>query len=420
MILLCIGIIIYGYKKYPYIINIRGVKLLTEMLIRTFVKDKDNIRDKQVRQKYGYLGGFAGITCNVLLSAVKIAIGLMVNSIAITADAVNNLSDAASSVITIIGFKITNKPADREHPFGHGRIEYISAMVVSFMVILVGFEFLKSSFNRIRNPEVLKFDAISFSVLILSIGVKVWMSRFYKKIGRTIDSKTMEASSTDSLSDVITTSVVALSLLCSLWITFPIDGYIGLLVSAFIIYSGISLTKETLNPLLGEAPEPELITEITEKTLKYDGIIGIHDMIVHNYGPGRCVVSLHAEIPAKMDIMEAHDIIDIAEQEISEELGIHLVIHMDPINTDDKVIQKTQEQVIEVINKMNQELSIHDLRIVGGEEHKNVIFDLVVPYEYNEKMAKKLSKEVAQEIKIKYPNYNAVIYIDRAYSVLNK
>jgi len=394
--------------------------LLTDILIKTFIKDKDNIRDKNVRQKYGYLGGFVGIACNVALSGVKIAIGLMVNSIAITADAVNNLSDAASSIITVIGFKITNKPADREHPFGHGRIEYISAMVVSFMVILVGFEFLKSSFERVRNPEAVKFDIIPFSVLLISIGVKVWLSRFYKRIGRKIGSKTMEASAADSLSDVITTSVVAMSLLASLWTAFPADGYVGLLVSALIIYSGISLTKDTLNPLLGEAPEPEFIRSITEKVLSYDGIIGIHDMIVHNYGPGRCVVSLHAEIPANMDIMKAHDVIDLAEQEISKEMDIHMVIHMDPINTDDKVVQETQNKITELISEMHEELTIHDFRIVGGEEHKNLIFDLVVPFEYDEKMAKDLSNEVAREIKTKYPECDAIIYIDRAYSVLDK
>lgn len=394
--------------------------MLTDILIKYFIKDQDNTKDKHVRQNYGYLGGFVGIVCNVILSAAKVIIGLMVNSIAITADAMNNLSDAASSIITLIGFKITNKPADKEHPFGHARIEYISAMIVSFIVILVGFEFLKSSFERIKNPVALEFDLISFSVLIFSIGVKIWLSRFYKKIGRTIGSKAMEASAVDSLSDVIATSVVALSLLGSLWITFPIDGYIGLLVSAFIMYSGISLTKETLDPLLGEAPEPEFIRSITEKTMRYEEIIGIHDMIVHNYGPGRCIVSVHAEIPANMDIMKAHDIIDLAEQEISEELDIHIVIHMDPINTDDKVVQKTQEQIIKVINEINEELSIHDFRIVGGKGHKNVIFDLVVPFEYDDKRAKDLSKEVAQRIKMKYSNYDSVIYIDRAYSVLNK
>ena len=394
--------------------------MLTDILIKIFIKDKDNTGDKSIRQKYGYLGGFVGIACNVALSGIKIAIGLMINSIAITADAVNNLSDAASSVITVIGFKITNKPADREHPFGHGRIEYISAMVVSFMVILAGFEFLKSSFDRVRNPEVVKFDIIPFSVLLLSIGVKVWLSRFYKKIGRKISSKAMEASAADSLSDVTATSVVALSLLASLWTTFPLDGYVGLLVSALIIYSGISLTKDTLNPLLGEAPEPEFIRSITEKVLSYDGIIGIHDMIVHNYGPGRCVVSLHAEIPASMDIMKAHDVIDLAEQEISEEMDIHMVIHMDPINVDDKVVQETQNQITELINEMHEELTIHDFRIVGGEEHKNLIFDLVVPFDYDEKMARDLSKKVAREIKTKYPECDAIIYIDRAYSVLDK
>jgi len=394
--------------------------LLTDILIKTFIKDKDNTGDRSIRQKYGYLGGFVGIACNVALSGAKIAIGLMINSIAITADAVNNLSDAASSIITVIGFKITNKPADREHPFGHGRIEYISAMVVSFIVILAGFEFLKSSFDRVRNPEVVKFDIIPFSVLLLSIGVKAWLSRFYKKIGREIGSKAMEASAADSLSDVTTTSVVALSLLASLWTAFPLDGYVGLVISALIIYSGISLTKDTLNPLLGEAPEPEFIRSITEKVLSYDGIIGIHDMIVHNYGPGRCVVSLHAEIPANMDIMKAHDVIDLAEQEISEEMDIHMVIHMDPINTDDEIVQKTQEQITELINEMHEELTIHDFRIVGGEEHKNLIFDLVVPFEYDEKMARDLSKKVAREIKAKYPECNAIIYIDRAYSVLDK
>jgi cation diffusion facilitator family transporter len=410
----------YGSTKFPYIWCNRGVNLFTELLVRSFIKDKDNIRDKNVRQRYGYLGSFVGIACNVLLSTAKIIIGLMVNSIAITADAVNNLTDAASSVISLIGFKITNKPADKEHPFGHARIEYISAMVVSFLIILVGFEFFRSSLDKIRNPVALKFELVPFLILILSIGVKFWLSRFYMKIGVVIDSKTMEASSVDSISDVITTSVVALSLLSSMWISFPIDGYAGLLVSGFIMYSGISLTKETLNPLLGDAPDPELVRSITEKTLSYEGIIGMHDMIVHNYGPGRCIVSLHAEIPARMDIMKAHDIIDLAEQEISGELDIHLVIHMDPINTDDQVVQKTQEQIIEVISEIHEELSIHDFRIVGGEEHKNLIFDLVVPYDYDEKMAKNLSREVAEEIKMKYPNYDAVIYIDRAYSVLNK
>lgn len=397
-----------------------SVILLTKILVSTFIKDSSNTKDKKVRQAYGYLGGFVGLAVNIILFAVKISVGLLANSIAITADAVNNLSDAASAVVTLAGFTITNKPADREHPFGHGRIEYISAMIVSFMVILVGFEFFQSSVDRIRNPKELKFDIIIFVLLILSIGAKIWLSRFYKKLGVLIGSKTMEASCTDSLSDVIATSIVALSLLASRWITFPIDGYIGVFVALFIMYAGFSLTKDTLDPLLGDAPEPEMVNEITNKVMSYEGIIGVHDMIVHNYGPGRCVVSLHAEIPANMDIMKAHDIIDQAEQEISEELNIHIVIHMDPINTDDKVVQKAQSQVLEILKNFPKELSIHDFRIVGGEEHMNLIFDLVVPFDYNEKMAKQLSKDVADAITEKYHNYNAIITIDRAYAILNK
>ncbi|MGE5631219.1 MAG: cation diffusion facilitator family transporter [Caulobacteraceae bacterium] len=407
-------------KKRSYNVSIRGVILLTRALIKTFIKDNENTRDKKVRQAYGYMSGAVGIAVNVTLFTVKIVIGLLTNSIAVTADAVNNLSDAASSIITVVGFKMTSKPADREHPFGHGRIEYIAAMVISFMVMLVGFEFFKSSIDRIRNPMKLNFDITVFIILMLSVVLKVWLGRFYTRIGKTIGSKVMAATATDSLSDVITTSVVAFSLLASRWIAFPIDGYIGLLVALFIIYAGFSLIKDTLDPLLGDAPEPEFIKEITEKTLKYDGIIGIHDMIVHNYGPGRCVVSLHAEIPAKLDIMKAHDIVDKAESEISEELDIHMIIHMDPINTDDKVVQKTQEQVVEVIKEFPDNLSIHDFRIVGGEEHKNLIFDMVVPHEYNDKEAKELSRGVAKAIKERYPHYDAVITIDRAYSILNK
>lgn len=392
--------------------------MLTELMVKAFVRNHENVKDKDVRQAYGYLGGFVGIAANGVLFAVKLAVGLLSNSIAITADAFNNLSDAASSIITLVGFKITNKPADREHPFGHGRIEYISALVVSFMVILVGFEFLKSSYDRIRNPEELKFDLMVFGILLLSIGIKVWISRFYKRIGGLIGSHTMEATAVDSLSDVISTSVVAFSLLTSRWIAFPIDGYIGLAVAAFIIYNGISLTKETLNPLLGEAPEPELTREIIEKTLAFGGVIGVHDIIVHNYGPGRCVVSLHAEIPGNMDIMEAHDLIDAAEKEISDAMNIHLVMHMDPINTDDKLVQQTQQEVIEIIRDFHAELSIHDFRVVGNEHHKNVIFDMVIPHEYDEKKGKMLCAEVTQAIKEEYPHYDAVINIDREYSII--
>ncbi len=382
------------------------------------MKNYEQTHDGDVRQSYGYLGGIVGIIANVFLFGSKLAVGLFINSIAVMADAINNLSDAASSIITLVGFKVTNKPADREHPFGHGRIEYISAMIVSFLVILVGFEFIKSSLERIMHPEDVKFDWITVILLSISILLKVWLSFFNRKLGRTIGSKAMEATAIDSLSDVITTSVVLLSIILSLWITFPIDGYIGILVALFIMYSGFNLTKDTLNPLLGEAPEEEFVNDIIKKTLSYEGVIGVHDIIVHNYGPTRCVVSLHAEVPANMDVMAAHDVIDKAEQEISAEMGIHLVMHMDPINTDDKVIQKVQQQIISVLMEFGMELSIHDFRMVGDDDHCNVIFDMVIPHEVPEKDEKKVAKEISEAIKIKYPAYNPVITIDRSYSIL--
>jgi cation diffusion facilitator family transporter len=392
--------------------------LFTDLLIRIFVKDYKNTANREVRQRYGYLSGYAGIISNIILFLLKISIGLYLNSIAVMADAFNNLSDVGSSVVTIFGFMMSGKPADKEHPFGHGRFEYIAAMVVSFMVMLVGFEFVQSSINKIIDPDVLKFDIFTFILLLSSIVVKIWLAFFNRKIGKTIGSKVMEATAFDSLSDVIATSVVALSLVASRWIAVPIDGYIGLAVSVFILYNGFNLTKETLNPLLGAAPDEELVKAIMDKTLSYKGIIGIHDLIVHNYGPGRIVASIHAEIPYNMDIMEAHDIIDLAEQEISEELGLHLVIHMDPINTDDEVVQNAKAQVIDILKDFPQDLSIHDFRVVGKEKHMNVIFDMVVPYGFKEKDEKVLVEEVKQAIKKRHPNYDAIITIDRQYSLL--
>ncbi len=392
--------------------------MFTDFLIRTFIKDYRNTKNREVRQRYGYLTGFTGVVANILLFSMKLAIGLYLNSIAVMADAFNNLSDVASSVVTIFGFMMSGKPADKEHPFGHGRFEYIAALVVSFMVMLVGFEFVKSSISRIMNPEALSFDVYTFAILVASILVKVWLSFFNKSIGKAIGSKVMEATAFDSLSDVIATSVVALSLAASIWIASPIDGYVGLVVSVFILYNGFNLIKDTLNPLLGDAPDEELVKAIMDKTLSYKAIIGIHDLIVHNYGPGRVVASIHAEIPYNMDIMEAHDIIDLAEKEISEELGIHVVIHMDPINTDDRLVQKAQLQVLEILEDFPQELTIHDFRIVGGEKHMNLVFDMVVPYDFVEKDEKNLVEEVKKAIKKRHPNYDAIITVDRQYSLL--
>ncbi len=393
--------------------------MLTNFLIKTFVKDYKETRDKAVRRSYGYLSGIVGVASNAMLFLLKLIIGLYLNSIAVMADAFNNLTDVASSVVTIFGFSMSGKPADKEHPFGHGRFEYVAAMVVAFMVLIVGFEFTKSSIKRITNPELLSFDVLTFSLLSASIIIKIWLSKFNKRLGKAINSKVMEATAFDSLSDVITTSVVASSLLIGKFVTIPLDSYVGLLVSLFILYNAVILIKETLNPLLGEAPDEELVKAIIDRTLSYKEIIGIHDLIVHNYGPGRIVASIHAEIPYNMDIMVAHDIIDLAEKEISEELDIHLVIHMDPINTEDEVIIKAQSNVLKVLEDFPYELTIHDFRVVGGESHMNLVFDMVVPFSFEPKDEEKLLKEVEEEIKSRHPNYDVTIKIDYQYSIMS-
>ncbi|QBD85769.1 cation transporter [Clostridium tetani] len=392
--------------------------MMSKFLVKTFVKNYKNIDDTKVRNSYGFLGSMVGIISNMILFIVKIVVGILSNSISVTADAFNNLSDVASSVITLIGFKLSSKPADKEHPFGHGRIEYISALVVSFMVILVGFEFVKTSYNRIVNPVDINFQIIPFILIVLSIFTKVWLSRFNKYIGDSINSSALQASSFDALSDVITSSCVALSLILSMWISFPIDGYIGIVVSLFIMYSGYTLIKETLNPLLGEAADPQLVKDITEETLNYPYIGGVHDLIVHNYGPGRCLASIHAEVPDNISIVDIHEIIDKAEKEISEKLNLELVIHMDPINTDNKEINSIQKEVEEILLKYPTIKSFHDFRVVGSGEFKNLIFDIVIDYSvpFTDELHKNLKDNISKDIKKIHPSYNTIITIDRDFT----
>ncbi|BDR65378.1 cation diffusion facilitator family transporter [Clostridium tetani] len=392
--------------------------MMSKFLVKTFVKNYKNIDDTKVRNSYGFLGSMVGILSNTILFIVKIVVGILSNSISVTADAFNNLSDVASSVITLIGFKLSSKPADKEHPFGHGRIEYISALVVSFMVILVGLEFVKTSYNRIVNPVDINFQVIPFILIVLSIFTKVWLSRFNKYIGDSINSSALQASSFDALSDVITSSCVALSLILSMWISFPIDGYIGIVVSLFIMYSGYTLIKETLNPLLGEAADPQLVKDITEETLNYPYIGGVHDLIVHNYGPGRCLASIHAEVPDNISIVDIHEIIDKAEKEISEKLNLELVIHMDPINTDNKEINSIQKEVEEILLKYPTIKSFHDFRVVGSGEFKNLIFDIVIDYSvpFTDELHKNLKDNISKDIKKIHPSYNTIITIDRDFT----
>jgi cation diffusion facilitator family transporter len=391
--------------------------MLSKFLIKKFIRNSGDTTNKKVRVAYGYLGGLVGIIVNLLLFVTKLSIGILVNSIAVTADAFNNLSDVASSVITILGFKLAEKPADKEHPFGHGRLEYISGLIVSFLVILVGFELIKTSYGRIAHPSKVIFNLIPFILILVSIGFKIWISIFNKTIGKAIKSSALAASSFDALSDVVSSSCVALSLLLSIWIDFPIDGYIGMLVSFFIIYAGYSLIKDTMNPLLGEAPDEDLVNGLKSKLLSYDYITGAHDLVIHNYGPGRCMASIHAEVPCDISIVKIHEIIDKAEKEISAEFEIYLVIHMDPLNIDGKEVNASRLKLLKVLESFPSIKSIHDFRIVGEGDYKNLIFDAVIDFNraFTENDEVKLKDDINLEIKKLHPNYNALMTLDRDY-----
>ncbi|AKN30093.1 cation transporter [Clostridium carboxidivorans P7] len=305
--------------------------VLSKILISKFIKDYKDIENPKVRDKYGYLGGTIGILTNILLAGAKFIIGRLSNSISLIADAMNNLSDATSSVITIVGFKLSSKPADEEHPFGHGRIEYISGLLISFIVLYIGVEFVKSSYERIINPAKTEFQWIYLVVLLFSIAIKIWISKFNKTIAKSINSSALQASSIEAFVDVIISTCIIFSLILSRYTSLVIDGYIGLLVSAFILYSGYILIKDTLNPLLGEAPDPELVKNIASKVKKYEYIKGVHELVIHNYGPRKILASIHAEVPKDVSLKEIHRIVDKAEKEISEDLNIHLIIHLEPV-----------------------------------------------------------------------------------------
>lgn len=386
---------------------------MTKLLISLFVKNSGNVTDAKVRSAYGTLGGMVGIICNLLLFAGKFFAGIITGAISITADAFNNLSDAASSIITLIGFYIAGKPADEDHPFGHGRMEYVSGLIVSLAILLMGFELLKSSIEKIIHPENITFQTISVVILIVSILVKFWMAVFNKNIGNRIQSEAMNATATDSLNDCISTAAVLGGMLIFYFLGYNLDGIIGVLVACFVLWGGYGAIKDTLNPLLGELPDPQLVDNIEDMVMRHDMIIGVHDMIVHDYGPGRRIVSLHAEVPYTVDIMEAHDMIDHIEMRLMQEYQCEATIHMDPVVTDDEETTKTKEKIQALINQYDKTLSIHDFRMVTGKTHTNVIFDLVVPYgkKYD---VKKILKDIRQKIRDEMPGeYFAVIRVDR-------
>jgi len=387
---------------------------LTKLLVRLFIRNYEHTGDESVRGGYGKLAGIVGILCNVLLFAMKLLVGTLTSSIAITADAFNNLSDAGSSVITLIGFKISAKPADKEHPYGHQRLEYIAGFIVSMIILLLGLELIRSSFEKILRPDPIQFNPAAVVVLAAAIGVKLWLGLFYRKIGKTIHSTTLEATATDSMNDVFATASVLASTIFGALTGIQTDGYMGVAVALFIIYSGIRLIKETTDPLLGNAPDEALVKIIEDKIKSYEGVIGLHDLVVHNYGPERCFASVHVEVCAKRDIMESHEMIDRIERDFNTQLKIHLVIHMDPVVTDDLRINNLKEQGADIVHRVDPVLSMHDFRVVFGKSISNLIFDITVPPAYKISDVE-LSDRINRMIHELDPGYNAVITLDRSY-----
>ena len=385
---------------------------MTEFLVNKFIKDSANIESTEVRTRYGMLASVVGIFCNVLLFSVKLAIGLILSSLAVTADAFNNLSDAASSIISFVGVKMAGKPADAEHPFGHGRIEYIAALIVSFLVIEVGFTFFKSSISKIMHPEEITFDPVPFIILILSILVKLWMAFFNNKLGKRIDSKVMLATAADSLGDVITTSATVISIVICHFTSINVDAIAGLIVSGIVIWSGVSIAKDTLEPLIGQRVPSELYQKITDMVESYEGIVGAHDLIVHNYGPNRSMATIHAEVPNDVSIEASHEIIDRIERDAKKELNILLVIHMDPV---DEEVLELRDKTSHIVHALDPELHFHDFRVLKENEQKNLIFDLVVPDSYTEKDANRVMHQLIALLHEMEKNVDCIITLDRSF-----
>lgn len=351
---------------------------MSDFLFKKFVKDFENVKDPKVRDSYGKLAGIVGIISNGILCAMKIIIGLISGSIAIVADGINNLADASSSIITLIGFKLSALPEDEEHPYGHARIEYLAGTAVSIMIILVGVELGKSSVDKILHPEALDFSPIVVIVLLLAIAVKIWQALFNIKTGKRIDSLALIATGADSRNDVISTVVVLIGILIGHFSGLQLDGYFGIAVALFILWSGISLVKETVSPLLGEAPDPDLVKSIEDMAFSFDGVLGIHDLVVHNYGPGKIFASIHIEVDSQVDVMISHDLVDNIEKTISRDLNILLTAHMDPVNIKDPRREPLKEIIERTISNIDGALSFHDLRIIPGNTHTNVVFDVVL------------------------------------------
>jgi len=388
---------------------------LTNWLIRLFIKKPDRTKDAGVRERYGILSSSVGIVCNLLIFIVKFIIGRIIGSVAITADSFHNLADSSSAFVTLISFHLGSKPADKEHPFGHARLEYVSALIISFLILLFGWEFLKESVTKIFDPVQLTFQFSSIYILAAALLVQLWMSFFYRKIGKTIGSITVAAMSREVLSDVLVTGVTALSVLFTHFTGILIDGYAGLFVSAVLFKNGFDIAKDTLSSLMGEPASPELAVKIREMVESYDGIIGSHDLIIHNYGPNHYLASIHAEVPVKEDILVSHEAVDLAEREVGKALGVSLVIHMDPVDTEDENLKGLIKTVQDVLAHNGAGCGAHDFRLVNGKHHKNFIFDLVIPHSYSESKKNKLIFDIRKAIEAGGTEYHCIINAEFGY-----
>ena len=387
---------------------------MIELLARLFIRGRDTLAPSALRQAYGQLCGVVGIGLNLLLFAVKFFAGTLSGSIAITADAFNNLSDAGSSLVTLLGFRLAGRKPDPEHPFGHGRMEYISGLVVAGLILLMGVELFKSSLKKILQPEAIVSSPLVLLILALSVAVKLYMFYYNRSIGKRIKSSAMTATATDSLSDAVSTTAVLVATLVAQFTGLNIDGWVGLLVALFILFSAYKAAKETLSPLLGQTPEPEFVEHIQQIVLSYPEVQNVHDLVVHDYGPGRVMISLHAEVPADGNLLQLHDVIDNIEHRLQKELGCVAVIHMDPIVTNDAHTTALRQAVAEQVKTIDPRLTIHDFRIVPGPSHTNLIFDVVVPYDVKlsgEQVRRRIGELVAQMD----GNYFAVVQIDSSY-----
>lgn len=388
---------------------------MPNLILRLFIKNYEDTDNPAVRAKYGAFAGGFGIISNMLLFVLKIVVGVLSKSVSIIADAMNNLSDSASSVITLVGFKISQKPADKEHPYGHARMEYLAGLFVSLLVIFIGLQFFSESVGAILNPTENKFDIFTVAVLVLSVAVKLWQGYFNRSVGKKINSLALVAASMDSIGDVIATSVVLLGIVISMIFSVTLDGWFGLAVAIFIIVSGIRLMKEAIDPLLGMAPDSGLVNMITDKIMTYDGVLGYHDLVIHNYGEGRCFASVHVEVPAKQDIMLSHDIIDNIELDFRQNDNLYVVIHLDPVETDNQLVNDLREKVKTAIGEISDKMSMHDFRLVSGTTHSNLLFDINVPVGFEMSDAE-IRHLVAKKIKAIDPSYNIVITVDRSYT----